>query len=154
DVRQIFAKIGWQGAVSSVALTSGYSDNVLTGNGLQEQRLLTRDYASAYTLGDVTSNRSPFVNATARHATGARTVSANAYWRSLRTTTVNPNLNTSSLDESVYQPTAADQAALRAAGYTGFPTSGANASNTPFPFWRCIAQALQLSEPIEKCNGV
>ena len=29
-------------------------------------------------------------------------------------------------------------AALAAAGYTGFPTSGANAANTPFPFWRCI----------------
>jgi outer membrane receptor protein involved in Fe transport len=81
-------------------------------------------------------------------------VSANAYFRYLRTSTINPNLNTDSLDESVYQPSAADQAALSAAGYTGFPTSGANASNTPFPYWRCIAQALQLSEPVEKCNGV
>ena len=154
DVRQLFARIGWQGAASSVDLTSGFSNNVLTGNGLQEQRFLARDYASGYTLGDVTSNRSPFVNATTRHAAGAWAVSANVYLRYLRTGTVNPNLNTSSLDESVYQPTAADQAALRAAGYTGFPTSGANASNTTFPFWRCVAQALQLSEPVEKCNGV
>ncbi len=121
---------------------------------MQEQRFLARDYASGYTLGDVTSNRSPFVNATARHAAGAWTMSANTYFRYLRTSTVNPNLNTDSLDESVYQPTPADQAALSAAGYTGFPTSGANASNTPFPYWRCIAQALQLSEPAEKCNGV
>src|SRR5262249_19807258 len=44
--------------------------------------------------------------------------------------------------------------ALAAAGYSGYPTSGANASNTPFPFWRCIAQALQFAEPIEKCNAV
>ena len=154
DVRQLFVKIGWQGAASSVDLSSGYSDNVLTGNGLQEQRFLARDYASGYTLGDVTSNRSPFVTATARHAAGAWTVSANGYFRYLRASTVNPNLNTSSLDESVYQPSAADQAALRAAGYTGFPTSGANATNTPFPYWRCIAQALQLSEPVEKCTGV
>ncbi|HWW85693.1 MAG TPA: TonB-dependent receptor, partial [Vicinamibacterales bacterium] len=154
DVRQIFAKIGWQGSASSVDLTSSYADNVLTGNGLQEQRFLARDYASGYTLGDVTSNRSPFANVRVRHAAGSWTVSANAYLRYLRTSTVNPNLNTASLEESVYQPTAADQAALLAAGYTGFPTSGANASNTPFPYWRCIAQSLQLAEPVETCNGV
>ena len=35
-----------------------------------------------------------------------------------------------------------------------FPTSGATAANTPFPFWRCIAQALQRDEPGEKCNGL
>ena len=154
DVRQFFAKIGWQGAASSLDLSSGYANNVLVGNGLQEQRFLARDYASAYTLGDTTSNRSPFVNATARHAAGAWTMSANAYFRYLRTSTVNPNLNTDSLDQSVYQPSLADQAALRAAGYTGFPTSGANATNTPFPYWRCIAQALQFDEPAEKCTGV
>jgi outer membrane receptor protein involved in Fe transport len=82
------------------------------------------------------------------------TFSGNAYFRYIRADTVNPNLNTNSLDESVYQPTAADQAALAAAGYTGFPTSGANAANTPFPYWRCIAQGLQFSEPIEKCDGI
>ena len=52
------------------------------------------------------------------------------------------------------QPSAAEQAALAAAGYTGFPTSGANASNTPFPFWRCIGNALLQDEPGEKCNGL
>jgi len=90
-----------------------------------------------------------------RHAAGnALSFSGNAYFRYIRADTVNPNLNTDSLDESVYQPTAADQAALKAAGYTGYPTSGATAANTPFPYWRCIAQALQLAEPVEKCNGI
>jgi outer membrane receptor protein involved in Fe transport len=90
-----------------------------------------------------------------RHAlSSGLTFSGNAYFRYIRADSVNPNLNTNSLDESVYQPTAADQAALAAAGYTGFPTSGANPSNTPFPFWRCIAQALQFSEPVEKCDAV
>jgi outer membrane receptor protein involved in Fe transport len=155
DVRQVFSKIGWQGATTALELTSAYSDNSLSGNGLQEQRFLARDYASAYTLGDVTTNRSPFFNLRVRHAgTSALTFSANAYVRYLRTDTINPNLNTNSLDEAVYQPTAADQAALTAAGYTGFPASGANASNTPFPYWRCLAQALQKDEPLEKCNGV
>src|ERR1019366_5123959 len=37
---------------------------------------------------------------------------------------------------------------------SGFPASGANASNTPFPSWLCIAQALQHAEPVEKCDAV
>jgi outer membrane receptor protein involved in Fe transport len=155
DVRQVFSKLGWQGAKTAIGLSFAYAENYLTGNGLQEQRLLAKDYASGYTYGDTTTNRSPFFNLSARHAaSSALTFSGNAYFRYIRADTVNPNLNTNSLDESVYQPTAADQAALTAAGYTGFPTSGANASNTPFPYWRCIAQALQFSEPIEKCDAV
>jgi outer membrane receptor protein involved in Fe transport len=155
DVRQAFGKLGWQGIRTSVSLSLAYADNSLTGNGLQEQRFLARDYSSGYTYGDVTTNRSPFFNLNVRHTpSGKLSFSGNAYFRYIRADTVNPNLNTDSLDESVYQPTAADQAALRAAGYTGFPTSGANASNTPFPYWRCIAQALQFAEPIEKCNAI
>jgi outer membrane receptor protein involved in Fe transport len=155
DVRQAFSRIGWQGAKTTVGLSFAYADNSLTGNGLQEQRFLARDYTSGYTLGDVTTNRSPFFNLSLRHAVSSTlTFSGNAYFRYIRADTVNPNLNTNSLDQSVYQPTAADQAALKAAGYTGYPISGANASNTPFPFWRCIAQALLQSEPIEKCDGI
>jgi outer membrane receptor protein involved in Fe transport len=155
DVRQSFAKLGWQGSKTSASLSFAYANNSLTGNGLQEQRFLDRNYASGYTYGDVTANRSPFFNLVVRHAAGSTlTFSGNAYFRYIRADTINPNLNTNSLDEAVYQPTAADQAALTAAGYNGFPTSGANASNTPFPFWRCIAQALQFSEPVEKCDGV
>ena len=155
DVRQIFGKGGWQSPSTAISLSFAYADNYLAGNGLQEQRFLARDYASGYTYGDTTTNRSPSVNLSARHAAGSSlTFSGNAYYRYIRADTVNPNLNTESLDESVYQPSAADQAALKAAGYTGYPTSGANASNTPFPFWRCIAQALQHDEPIEKCDGV
>jgi hypothetical protein len=95
------------------------------------------------------------VNLSVRRAvTSALTFSGNAYFRYIPADSVNPNLNTNSLDESVYQPTAADHAALAAVGYTGFPTSGANASNTPFPYWRWIAQGLEFSEPIEKCDGI
>ena len=60
----------------------------------------------------------------------ALTFSANAYFRYIGADTVNPNLNTNSLDESVYQPSAADQAALKAAGYTGYPTSGGQPFDT------------------------
>ena len=155
DVRQSFSKIGWQGSRTAANLSFAYADNSLTGNGLQEQRFLAQNYASGYTYGDVTFNKSPSFNLTVHHAaSSALSFSANAYFRYIRADTINPNLNTDSLGESVYQPSAADQAALRAAGYTGFPTSGADATNTPFPSWRCIAQALQLDEPIEKCDGI
>ena len=89
-----------------------------------------------------------------RALTGSLSLSGEAYFRYIRVDTVNPNLNTNALTESVYQPSAADQAALQAAGYTGYPTSGANVTNTPFPFWPCIAQALQQAEPVEICDAV
>ena len=66
---------------------------------------------------------------------------------------MNGDINDDSLDQSVYQLSAADRAALTAAGYTGFPLVSTPA-NTPFPSWRCIAQALQRDEPAEKCNGL
>jgi hypothetical protein len=105
DVRQVFGKVGKQGVLTSASLSFAYADNVLTGNGLQEQRLLARNYASVYTIGDVTSNRSPFFNLSLRHTQGTDwTFSGNAYFRYIRADTVNPNLNTNSLDQSVYQP--------------------------------------------------
>src|SRR5262249_2147238 len=78
----------------------------------------------------------------------------NAYYRRIRTNTLNGDINENSLDQSLYQPNAAERAALAAAGYTGFPTSGATAANTPFPFWRCIGQVLLQDAPAEICNGL
>ena len=155
DVRQFFGKLGWQGAKTTFGLTISYANNSLTGNGLQEQRSLARDYASVYTIPDQTANRAPFLSLNARRTIRpALSVAGNLYYRYIRTATLNGDINEDSLDQSVYQPSAADQAALRAAGYSGFPTSGANAANTPFPFWRCIAQVLERDEPGEKCNGL
>src|SRR5262249_38790280 len=82
------------------------------------------------------------------------TLSANAYHRRIDSDTLNGDINDDSLGENLYQPTPAEQAALATAGYTGFPTSGETQANTPFPFWRCIANALLNTEPNEKCNGL
>jgi outer membrane receptor protein involved in Fe transport len=155
DVRQLFAKLGWQDARTVVHVTGAYADNELLGNALQEQRLLAADYASVYTTPDITDNWATFVNAAVRHSiTNQLSLSVNGYFRNIRTNTLNGDINEDSLDQSVYQLSAADIRALTAAGYTGFPTSGATAANTPFPFWRCIAQVLQRDEPGEKCNGL
>ena len=40
NVRQFFGKLGWQGAKTVLGLTFAFANNALTGNGLQEQRLL------------------------------------------------------------------------------------------------------------------
>ena len=155
DVRQVFGSLGWKDQRNEITFATSYADNSLTGNGLQEQRFLERDYASVYTKPDINDNRGAFFNVTGRRTARPNvTLSGNIYYRDIRTTGVNGDINEDSLDQSVYQPTPADQRALAAAGYTGFPTSGANASNTPFPYWRCIAQALQRDEPAEKCNGL
>ncbi|MEP7365926.1 MAG: TonB-dependent receptor [Acidobacteriota bacterium] len=154
-VRQFFGKLGKQWQRTSVNLTLAYSNNALTGNGLQDQRLLSNDFYSVYTTPDLTANRSPFLNLSLLHTpSSSLTFSANAYFRYIRTSSLNGDINENSLDQAVYQPNAAERAALTAAGYTGFPTSGENASNTPFPFWRCIGNALLRDEPSEKCNGL
>ncbi len=155
DVSQLFGKLGWKTANTQVALSVALADNDMTGNGLQEQRLLERDRASIYTSPDTTKNRSLMLNlAGKQHLNDALSLSGNVYYRNIRTSTLNGDVNDDALDQGVYQPNASEQAALTTAGYTGFPTSGENAGNTPFPKWRCIANALLNDEPAEKCNGV
>jgi outer membrane receptor protein involved in Fe transport len=155
SVGQLFGKLGWHQTLGDTVLSVSYADDALNGNGLQEQRFLANDYASVYTKPDETDNRATFLNLTSRHV-WKRTFSAsgNIYYRHIRTKTFNGDINDDSLDQSLYQPNAAEQRALAAAGYTGFPTSGENASNTPFPYWRCIANVLLQDEPGQKCNGL
>ncbi|BDC51360.1 membrane protein [Bryobacterales bacterium F-183] len=154
-VRQIFGKFGRQMQNTSWSLSLAHANNALIGNGLQEKTFLERDYASIHTKPDATNHKAQFLNFQLRHNFTSRfTASGNAYYRRIRTSTLNGDINEDSLDQSVYQPNAAERAALAAAGYTGFPTSGENASNTPFPFWRCLAQVLLRDEPAEKCNGL
>jgi outer membrane receptor protein involved in Fe transport len=155
DVRQIFGKFGWQRTHGEVFVSVAHADNSLNGNALQETGFLNRDFTSVYTKPDITDHRSTFLNLTGRRSLNDRvSLSGNLYFRAIHTSTFNGDINEDSLDQSVYQPSAAEQAALARAGYTGFPASGANASNTPFPFWRCIANGLLRDEPAEQCNGL
>ncbi|MFO1326037.1 MAG: TonB-dependent receptor [Rubrivivax sp.] len=155
DASQLFAKVGHRQGGTDLTLTASAADTDLNGNGLQEQALLARDRASVYTRPDNTRNRALLLNLALQHTLSAPwTFSGNAYARRVRTHTFNGDLNDDSLDQQLYQPNAAEQQALAAAGYSGFPVSGENAANTPFPRWRCIAQALLNDEPAEKCNGL
>jgi len=154
-VRQAFVRLGWRSAKTDIALTYAYADNTLIGNGLQDYRLLEANYSSVYSIPDSTVNRGPAVNLILRHTfNSAVTFSGNAWYRHIRTNGIDANLNTDSFDESVYQPNAKEIATLTAAGYTGVPASGATAANTPFPKWRCIAEALIDGDADDRCNGV
>lgn len=154
QVRQSFAKLRWSREKTEVALSGAYAINSLTGNGLQDFRFLNKNYSSVYSIPDTTWDHSPSLtlNAT-HHLTKHLTFSGNAYFRHVRTDTTNGDINDDSFDQSLYNLSAADIAALTAAGYTGFPTTG-NPATEPFPFWRCIAQALEQDEPSEKCTGI
>lgn len=155
DVRQWFGKLGWMDARTDLSLSLAVAGNKLTGNGLQEQRLLANDYSSVYTKPDETRNNAFSLNLAGKHSVNDDLLlSGNAYYRKIRTTTYNGDINEDALDQSVYQPSAAERTALANAGYSGFPTSGANAANTPYPYWRCIANVLLNDEPAEKCNGL
>lgn len=155
DVRQLFGKVGWERALTDVSVTAAHADNSLNGNGLQEERFLGRDYASVYTKPDITENRSTFLNAAGRRALRNNvTLSGNVYFRHIRTHTLNGDINEDSLDQAVYQPSAAERAALAAAGYADVPASGAGAATMPFPVLRCVGNVLLQDEPAEKCNGL
>ncbi|RQO63493.1 TonB-dependent receptor [Paucibacter sp. KBW04] len=155
DSAQLFAKLGGRLGQAEARLSVALADNELTGNGLQEQGALQSDWKSIYTAPDNTRNKAQLLNLELSQglAEGLR-LSGNAYYRRISTDTLNGDINEGALDQSVYQPSAAERAELTQAGYTGFPASGATASNTPFPKWRCIANALLNDEPNEKCNGL
>ncbi len=155
DIRQGFARLGWRTTKTDLALTLSYAYNTMIGNGLQDYRLLALNYSSVYSIPDSTANRSPSVNFIARHTFSDNlTFTGNAWYRNIRTEAIDANYNDDAQGGLIYQPTSQEQAVLSAAGYSGFPTAGANISNTPFPKWPCIAEALQLGDPDQTCDGV
>lgn len=155
QVGQLFGKFGSRVAGTDLTFTAAAAESDLNGNGLQEQRLLASDWHSVYSQPDNTRNRSLMASlAAARELGSGWSLTAQVYARRLKTRTYNGDVNDDALDQAVYQPNADEQAALSAAGYTGFPTAGETAANTPFPKWRCVANALLGDEPGEKCNGL
>jgi outer membrane receptor protein involved in Fe transport len=157
DIRQGFGRFGWRNGKTDLALTTSYAYNTMIGNGLQDYRMLELNYDSVYSIPDSTANRGLAFDFIARHSFSDNlTFSGNAWFRNIRTEAIDANYNTDVIGSGadIYQPTPQEQAVLSAAGYTGFPTSGANITNTPFPMWPCIAEALQLGNPDGTCDGV
>ena len=156
DLSQLFGKLGWRGAEGDLALTAALADNRLAGNALQEHAALDRDRAEHLHRArrDAQPLGLPQPGGRARARRGRAVLGQRLVAPHRRPDTSAPTSTRSSLTESLYQPNAAERAALAAAGYSGFPTAGENAANTPFPRWRCIANVLLNGEPDEKCNGL
>ncbi len=155
DLGQLFGKLGWQRADTQLTLSAALAETDLSGNGLQEQRLLARQRDSIYSKPDTTHNRAMLLSlALTRHWGDGSSFTSQVYWRRLNTRSVNGDVNEESLGQSLHQPNANERAALAAAGYSGFPAAGESAANTAFPRWRCLAQVLLQDEPAEKCNGL
>ncbi len=155
EVGQAFGKVGRETPAGAVAVTGIFANTSLTGNGLQVFRVLALDYTSSFTRPDTTDNTATLLNVTTRRAIGTSlSFQANAYYRHIATDTLNGDINEESLEGSVYQPGAAERAALAAAGYPDIPAAGLDATNTPFPFLRCLGNVLLQDEPAEACNGL
>lgn len=157
EVRQAFAKAGWTDSKTSVFLSGSYANNWLTGNGTSDFRFLKISYAAVNSIPDVTWDHSPSLTLNVnRAATANVTLTANAYYRYVRTDSSNGDLNDNSFGEDLYDLGPGDIAALTTAGYSGFPITG-DATTEPFPFWLCLAQVLQNDTggvPSQTCNGV
>ncbi len=150
---QVFGKLGWRSGATQLTLTASAAATRLHGNGLQEAELLAQRYASIYTRPDETRNRSGLVSLAATHdRDDGWTVSGQAYLRRIDTHTVNGDLNDNSLDQPLYALSGADRSALSGAGVT--VPEVVDATTTPFPFLRCVAQALQDRDTDLACNGV
>ncbi len=134
DVRQFFSKLGYQNGATRLKLSIGHFDNQLTGNGLQEFRLLNQDYSSIYTKPDITKNTSNFLNLGVTHTLTEQTsFNGNVYYRTIKTNTLNGDINDGSFgQERVY---ATDE----------------NQTNTPFPSAACNSA---LDDHDEKCTGL
>ncbi len=97
-VRQMFGKLGWKNGPTDVALTVSHANNLLIGNGMQEERMLANDYRSIYTKPDETHNRSTLLNLTGKHVVNDTTLLAgNAYYRTMQTRTLNGDVNDGAL---------------------------------------------------------
>ncbi len=98
EAGQLFGKLGWGDTRTDLAVSLLHAESDLTGNGLQELRLLRRDRASVYTRPDETANRNWLANLTARHAVDDRlSMTGNVFWRRLKTRTFNGDLNDDAL---------------------------------------------------------
>jgi iron complex outermembrane receptor protein len=94
DVRQLFAKAGWQDGKSDIDISVTHAESDLTGNGLLPGTMYSADPKQAYTLLDNTQNRMTMlaVNAT-RWLTSDLLWSNVLYYRDSGKKTVNGDLN-------------------------------------------------------------
>ena len=102
DVKQLFAKIGWESETSDIDLSYTRADNDLIGNGFVPESHLDVDRESVYTYPDQTQNKMDFLNLTGSHWLNDNTlVSANAFYRSYERSTLNGDAELQCVNDGV-----------------------------------------------------
>lgn len=90
DVKQFFAKVGWESETSDIDLSYTRADNDLIGNGFVPESHLDVDRDAVYTYPDQTENELNFLNLNTSHWLSDNTlISANAFYRSYERSTLN-----------------------------------------------------------------
>ncbi|MBL8506320.1 MAG: TonB-dependent receptor [Methylobacillus glycogenes] len=104
DVRQLFAKVGWQNETSKLDLSYTGADNDMIGNGLTPSEMLrTLGRKTILTRPDQTRNTMSFLNLTGAHWFNSDVMlSGNVYYRSSNTRTLNGDGN-DDVDDQEYQ---------------------------------------------------
>jgi hypothetical protein len=98
---------------TDLALTMSYAYNTLLGNGVQDYRLLAHaNYSSVYSVPTARPIVPLRFNFIARHSFSDNlTFTGNAWYRNIRTETINPNLQRRRAGRvDIYQPTPDEQA--------------------------------------------
>jgi len=94
DLRQLFAKVGWQDGTSDIDVAVTHAESDLSGNGLLPGTLYTADPRQAYTLRDDTRNRLTLLSLNAtRWLTSEWLWSSVAYYRDSKKQTSNGDVN-------------------------------------------------------------
>lgn len=99
DVRQAFAKLGWDNGDTDVDLEFIGADNHLTGNGFVPESLIEIDREAVNTFPDATHNRQDFFNLRASHSFAPQTLLAgNVFHRQFDRSTLNGDVEVSCAD--------------------------------------------------------
>lgn len=101
DLRQLFAKVGYQTERTDVEVSYAYANNDLTGNGLAPESLLARDRQAVYTFPDETKNLMHLGNLRgSRWLTDDLLLSTDAFYRYYQRTTSNGDVEIACVDDA------------------------------------------------------
>ncbi|HYG13572.1 MAG TPA: TonB-dependent receptor, partial [Methylophilaceae bacterium] len=105
EVNQIFGKVGWQNETTDLNLSLTAADNDMIGNGLTQKQLLdSLGYEAINTRPDQTENKLVMLNFNGSHwITDDVMFSGNAYYRKVRTRTLNGDVN-DDVEEADFDP--------------------------------------------------
>jgi outer membrane receptor protein involved in Fe transport len=100
ELRQVFAKVGWETERTDIELNYIYAHNDLVGNGLVPESTLARDRRAVHTFPDQTKNEMHLVHLRgSQWLTDALLLSASAFHRNYKRDTLNGDAEVNCVDD-------------------------------------------------------